>query len=171
MKCICIGDGTKSLSRLLPTERPREVVTFSTYKEAKDYIQSLSDDEMIIWHEGVILDPEQVERLRTSAITRLDAGVVSAYCREAPNYTVKDIYSPFRLKIVEGDGLQKTDIITPSLFVCKGRILKELDFEGLYIGLNLRKLGYQHYTNMDIEVSKENKNAKNNNVKGTSCKF
>ena len=166
MKCICIGD-TEVLSRLLPNEKPTETKTFKNPQLAKTYIETLSDNDWVLWCDGISLNPEQVAELERDKL-KLDAGLLTGKVEKEPYLTVNDIYSPTEFSEVSGKGLQKVDIISPRFFIIKGQALKELDLAEEHFGLSLRKLGYQNYINMDIDINKENKNAKDNNVKGAS---
>lgn len=169
MICICIGE-EDSLNRLLPNEKP-EVKKFQSLNEAREFIPQLKDSELVLWHDGVWLNPDQVNQLKATFDTHYGAGIICGNVENSPCYVVDDIYKPLKLTKMEGRGTKAVDIVNPRLFICRATVLKELDWQGLYLGLNLRKLGYQHYVNLDIDIIKENKNAKDNNAKGASREF
>ena len=163
MKCICIGD-TEVLSRLLPDEKPTETKTFQNPQLAKNYIETLSDNDWVLWCNGVSLDPSQVTELSRDKL-KLDAGLITGKVEKESYLKANNIYSPTEFSEVSGKGLQRVDIVSPRFFIIKGQVLKELDLTEEHFGLSLRRLGYQNYVNMDIEINKENKNAKDNNAK------
>ena len=159
---ICFCNNKETLSRLLPDEYPNKIHSFNDKPE-------ILDSEWVLWVGEVILQPDMVNRLKKDLRTHLDAGLVSGLDKSTMDYVVDDIYNPIKLNPVEEKDLIKADVIPRDLFICKGRVFKELDLGEKFFGLSVRKLGYQNYIDKDVLIEKENKNAKDNNVKGFTC--
>ena len=120
--------------------------------------EKLSDNaEVVLWNENILLQPDNISKLRKLLNYELDTGFISGRFIEFPQKNLVDsIYSPKELQEVKGKGLLKIDVAFPYLFICKGRAFKELNFEEKNLfGLSLRKLGYQNYLTTDIEVGYE----------------
>ena len=157
---ICFCKSKETLSRLLPDEYPNKIYNLNDKPD-------ILDTDLVLWVDEVILQPDSVNKLKTDLRTHLDAGLISGVGDAA--YVVDDIYNPTEGKIIEKEGVVPVDIASKDLFVCMGRVFKELELNEKLFGLSLRKLGYQNYIDTSVLIEKENKNAKDNNVKGASC--
>jgi len=120
--------------------------------------ENLSDTARIVFlNENIMLYPSMPKALLDILDTKLDAGFVSAkFCEFPQKYIVNDIYKPSILTEVEGKGILPIDIASPYLFVCRGKVFKEIDFaQKSLFGIGLRRLGYQNYLATEVEVGYE----------------
>lgn len=190
----------ESLKRLTDSEVMFSRVFFLYFDQnLKDYVESIKDEadalpvgacvaretddlegwikknltinsRVVTWAADVRLNPESVIKLGRHLIRPEVAAICAS---RKPELWVDDIYEPTKTSLVEGKGLKPVDLLSTDFLIIRSSVISELEF-GDWFGLSLRKLGYENWLDLDADidfVKEKNKNAKNNNVKGSACKL